>query len=264
MSTAAIVGGSIAAAGIGGATSLAAAGKQADAAKSAQQLEAEQQKAALDFQKQEWETQQKNMAPWITAGQGAINTLGGLQNAALAGTGPLAPWTQQFQAPTAVTEQNDPGYQFRLQQGQGALEHSAFASGNGLTGNTGEALQQFGQDYASNEYQNVYNRAMQQYQLGYNQFEQNQSNLFNRYASIAGLGQTSAAQLGNQGQAAAGNVANISLTGGAQQAQQINNAAAAQASGYVGLGNSLSGGINNLTQYAMLNNLLSQGYTAGP
>ena len=235
-----------------------AGSEQAGAAKSAAQLQYQEQQNALDFQKQEWQTQQGNMAPWIQQGQGAINTLGGLQNEALAGQGPLAPWTQQFQAPTSVTEQNDPGYQFRLQQGEGALTNAALASGGGLTGNTGEALQQYGQGFASNEYQNVYNRAMQQYQQGYNQYEQNQSNLFNRYASIAGLGQTATGQLGNQGQAAAGNVANISLTGGAQIGQQMNNAAAAQASGYVGGANALSGGLNNLSQYSMLQQLLQQ------
>jgi hypothetical protein len=231
---------------------------QSDAAKSAAQLQAQEQQQALDFQKQEWNTQQGNLAPWIKAGQGAVGTLGGLQNQALQGQGPLAPWTGQFQAPTLEQAKNEPGYDFALKQGIGALDNSAAASGNLLTGNTGEALQQYGQQLGEQNYQNVYNRAMQQYQLGYNQFEANQSNLFNRYASLAGLGQTSAAQLGNEGQAAAGNVANISLTGGQQIGQQLNNAAAAQASGYVGAGNAIGGGINNLSQYAMLQQLLSQ------
>jgi hypothetical protein len=243
---------------IGAIGSGIAGSEQAGAAKSAAQLQYQEQQNALDFQKQEWQTQQGNMAPWIQQGQGAINTLGNLQNAGAQGQGPLAPWTQQFQAPTSVTEQNDPGYQFRLQQGEGALTNSALASGGGLTGNTGEALQQYGQGFASNEYQNVYNRAMQQYQQGYNQYENNQSNLFNRYASIAGLGQTATSQLGQQGQAAAGNVANISLTGGAQIGQQMNNAAAAQASGYVGGANAIGGGLNNLSQYSMLQQLLQQ------
>lgn len=255
MSTAAIVGGSIAAAGIGAVGSNMAAGKQAGAAKNAQQLEYEQQQQALDFQKQEWQTQQGNMAPWIKAGQGAIGTLSGLENQGLQGQGPLAAWNQQFQAPTLEQAQNEPGYQFALQQGQGALTNSAAASGNLLTGNTGEALQHFGQQLGEENYQNVYNRAMQQYQQHYNEFQQGQSNLFNRYASIAGLGQTATGQLGSEGSTAAGNFANISLTGGAQQAQQINNAGAAQASGYAGATNAITGGLNNLGQYAMLNQM---------
>lgn len=256
MSTVAI--GSIAAAGIGAGASLGAGSMQAGAAKSAAQLQYEEQQQALQFQEQEWNQQQGNLAPWVQQGQKAIGTLGGLQDQALQGQGPLAPWTQQFQAPTAAQAAQYPGYQFGLQQGTAALGNSAAASGNLLTGNTGEALQQYGQQYAQNDYTNVYNQALQQYQQSYNQYENNQSNLFNRYASLAGLGQTSAAQLGTQGQAAAGNVANISLTGGAQIGQQLNNAAAAQASGYVGGANSLAGGLNNLSQYAMLQQLLGQ------
>lgn len=252
-----IAGISLASSGIGAGASLIAGGEQAGAAKNAAQLQYEEQQQALQFQEQEWRQQQGNMAPWVAQGQGAVNTLGGLQQAALAGTGPLAPWTQQFSAPTLAQAQNEPGYKFALEQGTNALTNSAAASGNLLTGNTGEALQQYGQNLGEQNYQNVYNRALQQYQQSYNQYEQNQSNLFNRYASLAGLGQTATAQLGSEGQAAAGNFANISLTGGAQIGQQLNNAAAAQASGYVGAANAFGGGLNNLSQYAMLQQLLN-------
>jgi hypothetical protein len=246
-------------AGIGAGASLSAAGTQADAAQQAAQLQYKSQQDALAFQKQEFQTQQGNLAPFIKAGQGAVSTLSGLQNQALKGGGPLAPWTQQFQAPTGAQAAAEPGYKFALQQGTNALTNSAAASGNLLTGNTGEALQQYGQQFGEQNYQNVYNRALQQYQQSYNQYQQNQGNLFNRYASLAGLGQTATATAGNQGQAAAGNVANISLTGGAQIGQQLNNAAAAQASGYVGAGNAIGGAIGNLGQYAMLQNLIGSG-----
>jgi len=240
---------------IGGITSLVASGRQASAAKSAAQLQFEEQQQALQFQEQMWNTQQGNMAPWIKAGQGAVGQLGTWLGQAGQGQGPFAPWTQQFQAPTLAQAEQEPGYQFALGQGSKALTNSAAASGNLLTGNTGEALQQYGQQFGEQNYQNVYNRAMQQYQLGYNQYEQNQSNLFNRYASLAGLGQSSAATLGNQGQAAAGNFGNIALTGAGQQASQINNAAYQQASGYNTAAGILAGGSNNLAQYAMLNGL---------
>lgn len=263
MSFIAVAVGGIVAAGIGAGGAIIAGNEQAGAAKSAAQLQYQEQQQALQFQEQEWNQQQQNMAPWIKQGQSAVGTLGGLQNQALAGQGPLAPWTQQFQAPTAQQAAQYPGYQFALQQGTNALTNSAAASGNLLTGNTGEALQQYGQQLGQEDYTNVYNQALQQYQQSYNQYEQNQSNLFNRYASLAGLGQTSASQLGNQGQAAASNVGNISLTGGAQIGQQLNNAAAAQASGYVGAANAASGGINNLSQYAMLQQLLNGGSNPG-
>lgn len=74
--------------------------------------------------------------------------------------------------------QADPGYQFRMQQGQQALEASAAARGGLSGGNFATALTQYGQNFASNEYQNAYNR-----------FNQNQQNRFNRLSTIAGIGQ---------------------------------------------------------------------------
>lgn len=47
-----------------------------------------------------------------------------------------------------------PGYQFRFGQGMKALERSAAAKGNLLSGNTLAAAQEFGQGIASQEYQN--------------------------------------------------------------------------------------------------------------
>jgi hypothetical protein len=245
-------------AGVGAGASLSAAGTQADAAKSAAQLQADEAQKALDFQKQEFSTQQQNIAPFLQAGQGAVTHLSDMLN-----NGGFAPWTEQFNAPTAATEQNDPGYQFRLQQGQQTLENSAAARGGLLSGGTGKDLQAFGQNYASNEYANVYNRALQQYQQNYNIYQQNQANQFNRYGTLAGVGQTAAGQLGQTGQAAAQNVGNISLTTGAQQGQDIQNAAAARASGYVGASNSLSGGVNNVSQLMLLSQLLNKGGGGG-
>ena len=254
----------------GGAMSANAAGNaaqtQAGAAEQAQQLQATEAQNALNFQKQEFNTQQQNLQPWLQAGQGALGQLSG--QLSTPGQGLLTPWTQQFNAPTAATEQNDPGYQFRLQQGQQALDNSAAAKGSLLSGNTLEAQQQYGQNYASNEYNNVYNRALGQYQQNYGIFENNQANTYNRLAGLAGTGQTAATTLGQQGQQAAQNVGNISLTTGAQQGQDLNNAAAATASGYVGQANAWGGALgsstNNLSQLAMLNQLFGQQQQGNP
>ena len=97
MSTAAIVGGTIAAAGISGGSALAASGAQAGAAQTAAQLQAQEAQNALQFQQQEWNTTQANEAPFLKAGQGAVNTLSNQLN-----SGVYGPWTQQFQAPTAA------------------------------------------------------------------------------------------------------------------------------------------------------------------
>ncbi|KKL97736.1 hypothetical protein LCGC14_1831460, partial [marine sediment metagenome] len=69
----------------------------------------------------------------------------------------------------------DPGYGFRIGEGERALERSAAARGGLLSGGYGRKLTRYAQDYASNEYTNVYNRI----------------------SNIARLGQVSAGQSGN-------------------------------------------------------------------
>jgi hypothetical protein len=69
-----------------------------------------------------------------------------------------------FEPPTAETLANDPAYQFRLQQGQQALEQSAAAKGTLRGGATLKSLQDYAQGMASQEYQNAYARALQEYQ----------------------------------------------------------------------------------------------------
>ncbi len=82
-----------------------------------------------------------------------------------------------FVAPTADEAKNDPGYQFRLQQGADLLQNSAAAKGALRTGNTAKGLIDYGQNAASQEYQNVYNRALAGQQNTFNQgFQTNQAN----------------------------------------------------------------------------------------
>jgi hypothetical protein len=62
---------------------------------------------------------------------------------------------------------NEPGFQFRLKSGTDALERSAAARGVLRTGGTLKDLVEYGQNFASNEYQNVFNRALQAYMARY-------------------------------------------------------------------------------------------------
>jgi|SRR5581483_5100226 len=157
-----------------------------------------------------------------------------------------------FTAPTAITEQNDPGYKARLAMGTDALQRSAAAKGGLLTGGTARALDQFSQDYASNEYQNVYDRALTQNTLGYN-----------RLAQLAGVGQTAGSTMVGAGNNSANSIANTLLTLGEMQGQGINNAAAARGSGYLNQagawGGALNGMTNNISQLLLLKSLMGGG-----
>lgn len=234
---------------VGGIFGMGSANKAANAQVQASKQAAGISQQALDFQKQMWAQTQANEAPWLKAGGMAETELSSLLGTP--GQGLLTPWAEQFQAPTSVTEQNDPGYQFRLQQGAQALQNSAAARGGLLSGNTAKALEDYSQNYASNEYGNVYSRAYNEYATRYNQFQQNQANEFNRLSSLAGGGQVAAGQLGQLGQAAANNVGYLA----GQQGQFLQNAGAARASGYIGSNNQFQSMLGNLQGNMLLASL---------
>lgn len=73
----------------------------------------------------------------------------------------------------------DPGYAFRLKEGMKALDASAAARGGLVSGAALKAAGRYGQDYASNEYANAFNR-----------YQTNRSNQLQPLQSLMGVGQT--------------------------------------------------------------------------
>jgi hypothetical protein len=85
-----------------------------------------------------------------------------------------------FAGPTAADMTADPGYQFRLQQGQEALERSGAARGVTNTGGTLRDILDYGQRAASQEYGNVFGRQRDVYDLNErNRFDAYQANYGN-------------------------------------------------------------------------------------
>jgi hypothetical protein len=119
----------------------------------------------------------------------------------------------------------DPGYAFRLGEGQKALERSAAARGGLLSGGTGKALQQFGQDMGSQEYTNAFNR-----------YQTERAARLQPLQSLTGFGQTIANTLGNAGQTMAGNVGNAYMAQGVNQGNALLAGQQARASSYGDVG----------------------------
>lgn len=114
-----------------------------------------------------------------------------------------------FYAPTQADMANDPGYMERLRLDQQARQRSAAAQGSVLSGGTQLALGRAAQDYASNEYQNVFNRALQSRQQNVNEYQNqfsdalaSQNQNFNQWATQQGLGLGAQNQSFNQALAA--------------------------------------------------------------
>lgn len=148
--------------------------------------------------------------------------------------------------------QADPGYGFRLAEGQKALDRQAAARGGLISGGALKAAQRYGQEMGSQEYTNAFNRYQTERQARLNPLQ-----------SLAGMAQTSTGQLGQAGQAMATGVGEA----GAQAAQ-------ARASGYMGTANALTQGLGQYLGYtqgqernALLSRAIGGGgmaYTAEP
>lgn len=194
------------------------ASKQAEATTSAANIGAQAQREALALQQRMYEENVARQQPWLQAGQNAL--------AKLTAASDYTPFGMaQFQA--------DPGYAFRLAEGQKALERSAAARGGLLSGGTGKALQRYGQEMGSQEYANAFNRyqAERQARLGPLQ-------------SLAGVGQTTAQQLGAAGQGYAGAANQLGMTNAANQANLALMGGNIRASQYGNYGSALNTALN--------------------
>ncbi|MGL4679111.1 MAG: hypothetical protein ACRCWC_06970 [Plesiomonas shigelloides] len=204
------------------------------AAKDAANVQAESAREARELAKQIYEKQVSLQEPFRTAGITAQNQLltllglpGGTQGAEF-GRYARPFGMQDFQA--------DPGYAFRLSEGMKALEASRAAKGGLLSGATGKALSRYGQDLASQEYGNAFNR-----------YQTERTNRLAPLGSLMSSGQAAAAgqagYAGQYGQTAGGLTTDIG---------------AARAAGDVGAANAITNALGQYARYASNQNLANQ------
>jgi len=202
----------------------------AASAKSGADTQANAARRAADLQKEQYDQTRADYAPFREAG---VNALGKLQGMADYQKFGMDQFTQ------------DPGYAFRLKQGQKALDASAAARGGLISGNALKAATAFGQDMGSQEYQNAFNR-----------YQTERQATLAPYMTLAGFGTGANAANAQAGQNYATNAGNM-ITGGA----------AAQAAGNMGVANAFGGGASQYLNYNQGNNLIAMlrggGSTAG-
>ena len=150
---------------IGAGVSAYGANQQKGALGSASAAQQAAMQQSLAEQKRQFEISQNNLSPWLQAGGQALK-----QQKALMGLGGDS--TNQLSALA-----NSPGYQFRLQQGQQALDSGLAARGGMGSGKSMAAANEYGQNFASNEYQNR----------------------LNQLAGLSGTGQNTAQNMGTMG-----------------------------------------------------------------
>jgi len=185
----------------------------ASAASKAADTQAGAADRAAELQYKMYQENVQRQQPFLEAGVGALNKL-----TAAADYKPFG--MDQYKA--------DPGYAFRLSEGQKALDRQAAARGGLISGGALKAAARYGQDMGSQEYTNAFNR-----------YQTERAALLNPLQSLAGVGMTTANILGNAGQSY-GAGAGEAYMGGAN----------ARASGYVGGANALTSGLGSYLNYS--------------
>jgi len=132
----------------------------------------------------------------------------------------------------------DPGYAFRLSEGQKALDRQAARAGGLISGSALKAAQRYGQEMGSQEYGNAYNR-----------FRETQGLRRNALAGVAGYGPTAATSINAAGQNYASGAGNIMSGQGETSANALLAAQQARSSSYGQLGSALGKYLNPTYNY---------------
>lgn len=225
------MGWSAAAVAIGAGAGMAGSAMQAGAASDAADASSDAAAASNELMLKMYKTNRKDMMPWILAGQESIDRMKlGLR------------YGGEFDQFTMNDFLEDPGYQWRMDQGINALEAGGAATGMYGSGNMGAGLVSLGQDMGSQEYANAYSRWMDKY---------------NKVAGVATAGQQQSQFLANMGGNTATAMGNNLMTAGQTQSNMIMNGGNAWANGFNNVGNQMVSGIgtymNQQNQQALMN-----------
>jgi len=237
-----------------------AADTQANAARESGAISKDVADRQLALQTRQYEEGVQRQQPFLTAG---TNALARMQAGEFTQPAAFNVNDPRYAQPGAFSfgandYQADPGYAFRLSEGQKALERTAAARGGLISGGALKAATRYGQDMGSQEYQNAYQRALTGYGTqvdrsntafsrgltGYNADVARADTGYNRLASMAGVGQTTGQQLNTAGANYANTASNTLGNYGTAASNAVMGAGAATAAGQMGSANTLASALN--------------------
>jgi len=224
-------------AGISSLASLYGASKLGKASMDAANRVATANQSATQLQSQMYQDQVARQEPFYRAG---LNALPSYTKGVMPGGDLVRPFSvNDFLA------NKDPGQKYRTDMGLEAIQSSAVSRGLGKSGKTYLDLMRAGQDYASQEYNNAYNR-----------YVGNQATQRNALAGLTGFAPTAAQQIGNAGSNYATNAGNLGISTAANYGNADMTGAAARQSAYMGAGGALANALSPNPLNAYLNKQL--------
>lgn len=184
--------GVVAGAVISGVAAYGSANAQKSAAQNAANASQQAMQQSIAEQQREFNIEQQNLAPWLSAGTSALGQM------------------QTLNSGDYSSFQQSPDYQFAMQQGLLGLDNSAAARGSLYSGGQSADVLSYAQGLA----------------------EQNYNTYYNRLAGLSGAGQTTATQLGNAGMEMANQIGNYYMNNAQNQASSYYNEANAKSNLY--------------------------------
>jgi len=203
---------------------------------------------------------QGHQQPYLQAGQVGLNRMmEGNYDVGIPGQQQMP---GEYQAPQFNYDQyQDPGTQYRMQMGQQAVQSGAAGQGAGLSGATLKALAKFGQNLGSQEYGAAYGRFNQDRGAGLAGYQTNlgrANDIWGQSKDIYGMGAEQAqrrygraADLGQMGQTAAGNMSDLASNYGSNLAGLYGTQGQIKAGGRIASANSLQQGIGGMANTGM-------------
>jgi hypothetical protein len=191
----------------------------------------------IDLQRRMYEEGVARQQPFYQAG---VNALPGY----LSGIGQNGELVRGF---TQADYQADPGYAFRLSEGQKQLDRMAAIRGGQISGSALKAASRFGQDMASQEYSNAYNR-----------FRDTQALRRNALAGVTGFAPTAAGAMATSGQNYANTAGNAMATQGVNTGNALLAGQQARQSMYGDIGSTLGKYLGSGTGYGNAQAAFSQ------
>jgi hypothetical protein len=192
------------------------ASKQASAAKDASQLQYQSTQDAARQQREMFDILNAQQKPYRESGYSALNQINTM----------LPQFTKEFTSADLIRNL-DPSYQFMLQQGLGATGQAMNVGGGGS--NVDLARQRFAQEYAKTGAQQAFNN-----------YQSQQSNIYNRLSNLAGIGQAAQSQANTLGSNTANALSQLGIGGASALGAGQVGAANAMAGAYGGIGNALT------------------------
>lgn len=227
----AVAGAGVAGGLIGASGARSAASTQADAATKAADVQSQSSDKALALQEKLYNQQVSLQDPYRQAGLTGQNRL--MELLGLGGNAGAAGYGQYARDFGASDFQADPGYAFRLSEGQKTLDRQAASRGGLISGSALKAATRYGQDAASQEYQNAFSR-----------YQTNRANQLQPLGTLMASGQSAAANVGSAAGNYGANAGNLITGQGNAMATGITNAGSANAAGQYGAANSIANLLN--------------------